>query len=68
MHIKHCILRSLDNCNIVVKTLFSLKSLAINYTMIWKNDDSVYYIQKKKKRNEKMGYYYLNRIIAEQKR
>lgn len=45
MHIKHYILRSLDNCNIVVKTLFFLKSLAINYTVIWKNDYSVYYIQ-----------------------
>lgn len=58
MHIKHCILRSLDKCNIVVKTLFFLKGLAINYTVICKNDDSEYYIQKKKKRNEKMGYYY----------
>lgn len=45
MHIKHYILRSLDNCNIAVKTLFFLKSLAINYTVIWKNDYSVYYIQ-----------------------
>lgn len=49
MHIKHCILRSLDKCNIVVKTIFFLKSLAINYTVIWKNDYSVYYIQIKKK-------------------
>lgn len=55
MHIKHCILRSLDKCNIVVKTLFFLKSLAINYTVIWKNDDSVYYIQKKKKKERKDG-------------
>lgn len=46
MHRKHCILRSLDKCNIVVKTL------AINYTVICKNDDSVYYIQKKKERKD----------------